>query len=173
MKRRIEESTMSAVGAAQLSRLLDEQASVLVLYARQWCDTPEDVVQEAIVKFAAQEPPPKNAVAWLYRVVRNQAIAAGRAAARRSRHESEASRQRMSWFTATTCSALDAEAATQQLKRLPIEQREAIVARLWGGLGFEEIAQLAGCSKSTAHRNYQAGLKTLRERLGLTCPQDQ
>ena len=40
-----------------------------------------------------------------------------------------------------------------------------IVARLWGGLTFEEVGRLAGCSPPTAHRRYQAGLAELRERL--------
>ena len=44
-----------------LGRLLDQHAAALTLYARQWCDTPEDVVQEAFLKLAglralAREP---------------------------------------------------------------------------------------------------------------------
>jgi DNA-directed RNA polymerase specialized sigma24 family protein len=48
---------------------------------------------------------------------------------------------------------------------LPLEQREVVVARIWGGLTFEELAHLVGCSLPTAHRRYQAGLVALRERL--------
>jgi RNA polymerase sigma-70 factor (ECF subfamily) len=51
---------------------------------------------------------------------------------------------------------------------LPLEQREVVVARIWGGLTFEEVARLAGCSLPTAQRRYQAGLAVLRERLD--CP---
>ena len=54
-------------------------------------------------------------------------------------------------------------------KPLPADQREIIVARLWGGLSFEEIAQLAGESTSTVYRCYQRGLTALRERLGVSC----
>jgi DNA-directed RNA polymerase specialized sigma24 family protein len=43
--------------------------------------------------------------------------------------------------------------------------REVIVARIWGGLTFDEIAQLVGCSLPTAHRRYQTGLTELRTRL--------
>ncbi len=32
-----------------LSRLLDEHSAALVLYAQQFCDCPEDVVQEALI----------------------------------------------------------------------------------------------------------------------------
>jgi RNA polymerase sigma-70 factor (ECF subfamily) len=51
------------------------------------------------------------------------------------------------------------------LAELPLQLREVIVARLWGGLTFEDIARLAGCSLPTAHRRYQTGLTQLRERL--------
>ena len=39
-----------------------------------------------------------------------------------------------------------------------MEQREVIVAQLWGGLTFEQVGELMGSSSSTAHRLYQAGL---------------
>jgi RNA polymerase sigma-70 factor (ECF subfamily) len=51
------------------------------------------------------------------------------------------------------------------LAELPLEQREVIVARIWGGLTFEDIACVADCSVPTAHRRYHAGLAALRERL--------
>jgi DNA-directed RNA polymerase specialized sigma24 family protein len=55
---------------------------------------------------------------------------------------------------------------------LPLEQRETLVAHLWGGLTFEQIGELTGVSSSTAHRRYLAGLSALRERLRVTCPND-
>ncbi len=48
------------MGPEQLSRLVDDYAAELVLYARQWCASAEDVVQEAFVKLASQRPPPDN-----------------------------------------------------------------------------------------------------------------
>ena len=64
---------------------------------------------------------------------------------------------------------LDAGAAAEALKQLPIEQRETIVARLWGGLSYEQIAELTDSSTNSAHRWYQAGLSALRERSGVRC----
>ena len=66
-----------------LGRLVDRHAAALELYARQWCDTPEDVVQEAFLKLAGQRPLPDKPAAWLFRVVRNGALnaSAGRQAA--------------------------------------------------------------------------------------------
>ena len=152
-----------------LGRLLDEHAAALVLYARQWCATPEDVVQEAFVKLAAQRPEPDNCLAWLYRVVRNGALDAAKMARRRQRRESAAARP-VRWFVEPEVDGLDAAAAVAALERLPPEQREVIVARLWGGLNFEQIAEVAGCSASTAFRRFDAGIAALRRELGVPCP---
>jgi RNA polymerase sigma-70 factor (ECF subfamily) len=35
---------------SDVARLIDAHAAPLVLYARQWCAAPEDVVQEAFLK---------------------------------------------------------------------------------------------------------------------------
>jgi RNA polymerase sigma factor (sigma-70 family) len=153
-----------------LGRLLDEQAAALVLYARQWCASPEDVVQEAFVKLAAQRPEPDNCLAWLYRVVRNGALTAARSDRRRRFHEAFAATHTPTWFVPAEGTSLDAATATDALADLPIEQREPLVAHLWGGLTFEQIGELIGVSSSTAHRRYLTALATLRERLRVTCP---
>jgi RNA polymerase sigma-70 factor (ECF subfamily) len=161
---------MAGVGPDLLGRLMDVHAAALTLYARQWCAAPEDVVQEAFIKLLAQKTPPAHVVPWLYRVVRNGAVSAARAARRRQRHEAAAAGRTPSWFADASGSGLDGQAATAALQALPLEQREAIVAHLWGGLTFEQIAELTGCSRSTAHRHYLAGLLALRERLNVPCP---
>ena len=153
----------------ELGRLVDGRGPALILYARQWCHSPEDVVQDAFLKLVALHPPPRNAVAWLYRVVRNAAIDAGKADLRRKRRES-ATIHPGRWFVEPAVDGLDAEAAVAALQRLPVEEREAIVARLWGGLSFEQIAEAAGCSASTAFRRFSAGIDALRKELGVPCP---
>lgn len=158
----------------QLGGLIDDLADPLELYARQWCDEPEDVVQEAFVKLASLPETPLNPPAWLFRTVRNRAINAGIARRRRDRHEFEAATKTAAhWFEARAAgrreSAIDPDSAQLALSALPVAEREVIVAHLWGGLTFEQIAELAGLSTSSAHRLYQSGLKALRERLGVPC----
>lgn len=160
---------MASIGPEILTRLLDEHGAALVLYAQQWCDSPEDVVQETFLSLVRQAAAPENIVGWLYRVVRNEAINASRTSRRRTRREAAAADRSEPWFHITLDDRLDAVQAAQALQELPIEQSETIVARLWGGLSFEEIARLTGASTSTVHRWYQAGLNTLRERLGAVC----
>jgi RNA polymerase sigma factor (sigma-70 family) len=157
------------MGPERLGRLVDAHAAALVLYARQWCAAPEDVVQEAFLKLV-QKAPPGDPVPWLYRVVRNAAVSAGRADRRRRHHEAAAAARSPAWFAAPDAAGLDAESAAAALQALPLDEREVIVARLWGGLTFDQIGDLAGCSASTAHRRYVAGLSALRERLGVPCP---
>jgi DNA-directed RNA polymerase specialized sigma24 family protein len=64
---------------------------------------------------------------------------------------------------------LDAATATTYLAELPLDQREAIAAHLWGGLTFEQIAVLVSSSSATVWRRYTAGLAALRERMTLPC----
>jgi len=157
---------MAAITPDILGRLLDEHGAALVLFARQWCDSPEDVVQDALLKLASVTKRPRKPVAWLYRVVRNRAISVGRSERRRARRESAVARPEHAWFVPSD-DRLDARDATDALRALPAEQREVIVARIWGGLTFDEIGRIAGCGRSTAHRRYAAGLDGLRERLGV------
>ena len=44
----------------------------------------------------------------------------------------------------TKSDALDPETAAAELRSLPLEQREVIIAHLWGGLSFQEIALSLG-----------------------------
>ncbi len=141
-----------------------------MLYARQWCSCPEDVVQEAFVRLSSQSTPPENVAGWLYRVVRNGAISAARSERRRQQHESVAAARRPAWFVASEATSLDADAAMMALDGLLIELRETIVAHVWGGLTFEQIGELSGVSSSTAHRRYLQALASLRERLRVPCP---
>ena len=157
---------MGRVGPEHLGRLFDEHAAALGLYARQWCDAPEDIVQDAFVKLARQWSCPERVVPWLYRVTRNQAIATGRGARRRRRREARATACKPAFASADD--RIDAKDATKLLDELVPENREVIVARIWGGLTFDEIARLQGCSLTTAHRRYQAGLARLLERLERT-----
>lgn len=160
---------MSQAGPELLGRLLDEHGAALVLYARQWCSSPDDVVQEALIQLARQPKIPEKLLPWLYRVVRNGAISAARSARRRREHESVAAQPPDAWLEAAAGDRIDAALAAGCLEALPPEQRETIVARLWGGLSFQEIAEVTGTSSSTAHRWYQAGLEELRERLEPSC----
>ena len=99
----------------RLAQLVDAHAAALALYARQWCSAPEDIVQEAFVKLAAQKAEPDNVAAWLHKVVRNAALSAARGDRRRRHHEAAAAGRNCDWFVPAEGTGLDAEAAAQAL----------------------------------------------------------
>jgi RNA polymerase sigma-70 factor (ECF subfamily) len=65
--------------------------------------------------------------------------------------------------------ALDAAAAVVILEELPQLEREVVVARIWGGLTFQQIGELIGATDSTAHRRYESALAALRQKLRISC----
>lgn len=163
---------MNHSAAEQLTRMLSECSPALVLYARQWLDgaSAEDAVQNAILALLAQRQPPRNAKAWMYRAVRNAAIDAARAAARRRRREKSVAEARRDWFDPQCEALLDARSAEQSLRRLRPELREVVLLRIWGDLGFAEIAEVMQLGVSTVHDRYRAALRELRAALERPCP---
>jgi RNA polymerase sigma-70 factor (ECF subfamily) len=158
------------VSAELLGRLLDEQGPALALYAAQFCDAPDDCVQEALVELARQPRVPENAIAWLYRVVKHRALNAARGARRRRDREARVAELRLLAGDATAFDRFDLEAAAGALQQLDADEREAVVMRIWGGLTFEQIAAALEVSKTTAQRVYRQALSQLRERLESPCP---
>lgn len=161
---------MPAITPALLGSLLSTHGAALRLYARQFLlgaesdAAADDVVQEALLQLARQTTVPDDPPAWLFRAVRNGALTVRRGAVRRRKYEASAATERAAWFESQSESRLDGGTATAALAELTDEVREIVVAHLWGGLTFEQIAALVGTSSSTAHRRYEEGLKTLRRR---------
>lgn len=156
--------------ADELSEFIDRHAGALVLFARQWTDTPEDVVQTALLKLIRLGRQPEHPLPWLYSVVRNAARDAQRSARRRMKYETRRAEHTPNWFAQDQARGLDGETATAALAELPDDVREIVIAHLWGGLTFEQIAAAVGGSASTAYRRYVAGIGLLRSTLGISCP---
>lgn len=163
---------MGSVTPELLTQLLDAHAAALELFAAQWTMAPADVVQEAFVELARQPAVPQNIVGWLYRVVRNRAASEARSARRRKRWESAAAGSGP-WFQSAEEGGLDPEEAADALRGLPEALREVLVARIWGGLTFEQIGEITQISTSTAFRRYEEAISFLRTRLGILCPNDK
>ena len=149
--------------AAILKQLVDSHWTAFVLYARTFCDEPEDAVQEALMRLMKEDPLPETVVAWIYRVVRNCAISRSRSKQRRKKREKFVSRN-VNWFE-NVDNQLDGRFATEILQQMEKDVQEVVVLRVWGGVKFEEIASICKTSVSTAHRRYEQGIDWLRERL--------
>ena len=153
-----------------LKRLYDSHSPALLLYARTWCRAPEDAIQEAFIELARQPNFPPEPVAWLFKTVRFRAINLNRGEQRRSRREQEVALNQPPFFVSTPQQWLDSTDLEDALKSLSQEQREIVIARIWGGLSFEQIAKLNGNSSSTVHRRYHESLEELKRILdGMPC----
>ena len=153
--------------AAQLAQLIDRQAGSLRLWVRARCASPEDVVQDAFCRLAVEDPPPRQPIAWLYRVCRNLAKKQRLSDRRRIRRERATAQTEASLIDPGDPLELDETLAA--VNQLDNELREVLVARIWGQLSFEEIAGLCHFSAATAWRRYQAALEALRSRLEVGC----
>ena len=157
------------IDASRLGQLLDEHARRLELYASQWTVVPEDCVQEAFISLAALATAPQEAVAWLYRVVRNGAMNAARSQRRRSHHESVAG-----WLgehdSREPLSKEDRLSLPEAFAKLPVSEREIVVLRIWSELTWQQIAELVGTSASSSHRTYVAALGKMKQQLEPPCP---
>src|SRR6266566_4666106 len=107
---------MPPIEPTTLGQLYRQHAPALRLYARQWADSADDLVQEAFVRLAQQSPPPGQVLPWLYRVIRNQALANHRSTTRRRQRETRSGNPE-AWF-ATVEDQLDAREATRLLAEL-------------------------------------------------------
>jgi RNA polymerase sigma-70 factor (ECF subfamily) len=143
-----------------------ELAPGLVLFARQFVrqlPDAEDIVQDAFVRFWRKEHSIENR-GLLYATVRSVALDLLRRDARRARREANAALE----VERTTSPQFDFDDGSQQelaaaVDRLPIEQREVLVMKIWNELTFAEIGQALGISQNTAASRYRYALAALKK----------
>ncbi|NBV24112.1 MAG: RNA polymerase sigma factor [Proteobacteria bacterium] len=144
--------------------LFEAQAAKLILYGRALGlshSEAEDVVQEVFLQLLRRPEPPDQPDRFLVRSFRNRAYNQRRSLWRRLAREFEAH----SWFEPAPDTAPEESAAMLALTRLPAEQREVIVLKLWHQHTFEEIATLTAASPNTVAARYRYGLLKLRTQL--------
>lgn len=155
---------------SKLAELIHSQAGSLLLWIRSRSSAGEDVVQEAFCRLSVQEPTPANPVAWLYLVCRN--LAEKERLSSRRRKSREAARAQPEAAHQDPAGRLELGEALTAVERLDDQLREVLVARIWGGLSFEEIGELCGISTATSFRRYQEAIKTLQAKLVMPCEND-
>lgn len=107
----------------------------------------------------------RNPAGYLYRAARNEALSRLRKRSVRERLAPEV--ERTAAIVEPAGSNLEAgeEAArvNAALMALPVEQREAIVLKLYQDRTFREIARITGVSQNTAASRYRYALAKLKE----------
>lgn len=136
-----------------------------MLYARQWCANPDDALQDALIDLATQTTDPRDPIGWLFKAVRCKAMNQARSEQRRTKYQQLAAQQRDDWFQFDPSASIDAAEIESLLVELPDLEREIVVARIWGDLSFEQIAELVDRSLSFVYRRYQQALNGLEKKI--------
>jgi RNA polymerase sigma-70 factor, ECF subfamily len=144
--------------------LYEEKAAGLILYGRALGlshGEAEDVLQETFLALLQLPAIPADPDHYCLRAFRNRAFNYHRGVWRRLAREWESLR----WFEhGSALDETEAE-AMRVLARLPAEQREVIVLKIWHGMTFEAIAHLLGASPNTVAGRYRYGMNKLRSSL--------
>ena len=145
----------------------------LLLCARQWTRSladAEDVVQEAFVRYwRHQRQLPGDPQALLVTSIRRAAIDHARRESRRTAREEKADgglEEREAFFAPQLGEAAERRHEIEAaLQRLPGEQREVLVLKIWNELTFEQIAATLDIPPNTAASRYRYALAALRKEL--------
>lgn len=143
----------------------------LLLCARQWTRTAadaEDVVQEAFVRFwRHQRNLPGEPMALLVTSVRRAAFDLARRDGRRSAREEWAAgaEDLVAQFQIPSEGDERRAAIEEAMRRLPDEQREVLVLKIWGELTFDAIGRELAVSANTVASRYRYALAALRREL--------
>ena len=140
----------------------------LVLFARQFVRSAadaEDIVQEAFVRFWRKQHSIDNR-GLLFATVRSIALDLLRRDSRRARREADAVAE-SEQCVEPQFDELDESkrALAAAVDRLPAEQREVLVMKIWNDLTFAEIAAALSISQNTAASRYRYALAALKKNL--------
>jgi RNA polymerase sigma-70 factor (ECF subfamily) len=142
-------------------RLYDSKAAELLLYGRALGlgqSEAEDVLQETFVALLKLEKTPENPEHYCVRAFRNRSLNFKRGLWRRVARELESAR----WFEPAESTNDLEEAAQRALARLPVEQREVIVLKIWHEMTYDEIAGMLELSPNTVAGRYRYGMEKLK-----------
>lgn len=151
---------------ADIASLYERHGAALTAYACSFVNdfaSAEDVVHQLFLNLLRKEfPMPEMPIAYLYRAVRNAALNAGRTGRRETILENTSEPSVFQHKDGDREAALTLQST---LAELPVEQREAVIMRIWSGLTLEEVALATGVPLNTAASRYRYALEKLRERL--------
>lgn len=149
----------------QLGELLDRYWPTLVAWVGGERHAAEDIIQQAFIQLAQEDPVPTNCVAWLFKVSKRISVNQHISLVRRQTRERAVAEFRSLDQSQRPTAEIDLHDLLAQLDH---SQREIIVAKIWGGLTFDEISNLLQLSTTTVWRGYQEGIDRLKNILGET-----
>ena len=170
---------MAAADVDALAVLYDRYGSLAYSVALRVLGDPalaEDVVQESFLKLwtnaSAFDPDRGSLRSWLVASVRNRAIDQLRGRGRNDRREvdlgvaegvPQPDPRTDPWHKVST--ALERDAVSEALQRLPAEQKQAVELAYYGGYSQREIAEMSRVPLSTVKGRMRLALEKLHSYL--------
>jgi RNA polymerase sigma-70 factor, ECF subfamily len=150
----------------QVRELYERHARALTAYACSFgldFSLGQDVVHQVFLKLLKSESLSNQISAgYLYRAVRNTCLNARRDVAREVSLGAE-----INWLMHRGGNR-EAEIALQSaMAKLPADQREVLIMRVWDGMTLEEVAKAVCISINTAASRYRYALEKLRNAFGV------
>lgn len=146
----------------------EELAPKLLLFARQWLASradAEDAVQAGFVRFwKSNSAATRQHYPLLFAAVRSAAQDLIRKDQRRmARERTYQTENEAPYFVCEANNSEELALIQSALERLPTEQRETVVLRIWAGLTFAEIATAVNASINTVAARHRYAIQSLRK----------
>jgi RNA polymerase sigma factor (sigma-70 family) len=128
------------VGTDEIHALYQLHGPGLLLYARSLIgrnDAAEDALQQVFTKLLERDQLPEDPKPYLFRAVHNAALNIVR-----GKDDQVDLNEIENWFETPQTDLTYEIALRTSLMNLPVDQRQVLVLHIWGGLSFEEIANL-------------------------------
>ena len=150
--------------------LVDQHTPMLRALAHQMVRdeaAAEDLVQATFLALAGLAIPPNHPKAWLWQTIRRLGAASHRQRFRREKRDLRVAQSEACNPDPLEglCRSEDSASLQAALDTLSCEDRELLVAVLWGKLTFAEAAKVLGGSSSSLHRRYHQILNKLRKEI--------
>lgn len=117
-------------------------------------DLAEDVIQDVFLACLSSSIAPVHIRAYLFAAVRRELG--------RSKNQLRLTESVVDLVAPQEGSAHDQEVMEAALSRLPVQQREVVVLRVWHTMSFVEIGEVLEISKDTAASRWRYGIEKLR-----------
>lgn len=160
----------SASQPKSLAETYAELAPALVVYARSIGldhGSAEDVVQRMFLTSLEQGSWPREPRPYFFRAVRNASLNQIRD---RSRDVDMSSEE--PWFEIEVVDRTAEMDLRRGLNELPRDQREVVMMHVWGGLTFQEAADVLGIPVNTAASRYRYAIVALKKALTVPAEKD-
>lgn len=131
-------------------------------------DLTAETFAAALLAAERYRPGERPALAWLYGIAAHKL-----SDSRRRRRVADRARRRLALEPiaiedediARVHELADSDAAQRALAQLPVQQRDAVLARVVDELSYPEIATVMRCSEMVARQRVSRGLRALRDRI--------